>query len=1081
MNNKNRKALLKRMFCLLVVGSIYSSMYAYAYDLKEGSTGMQEQQQTKITVNGKVTDASGEPLAGVSVVVKGLTQGVMTDADGNYTITTDSGTTLVFTYVGFKSQSVVVGAKNKIDVVLEDNTKELDEVVVTALGIKKEKKALGYAVQDLNSAELLKNKTANPLNSLAGKVAGVNVNQTNGGAGAGASIILRGATSLNENRDNQPLFVVDGVIYDNSLNQNGNSLFDGATSDNSTYSNRLMDINPEDIENVSVLKGPAAAALYGSRAAAGVILITTKKGQEGRVEVNFSSKFQTSWANRYPEQQNTYKRGLYQQDGTLQQGDETTTMESWGARFNAGETVYNNIENFFQAANTYDNAISVSGGSKNGSFYLSASNYDQTGIIPNSSYDKTTFRFNGEQKYGKLKMGANVAYSIADQLSSLTSGGLYGSNGEGAVQATYIWPRDLDMTHWLNEDGSKYRLFPNELIQNDYDNPYWILNKMSRTDNTKRFTGSLNANFEITNWWNVGATVGLDRYTTDTRRFSAPQSGISLIYQKGLLSENERTYEYVTSNVMTTFHKAFGDFDLNLLLGTTSESTSIDYNGRKAWNFIIPEFYVVTNVANTDLAIAQSKTQKRLVGAYGEFRAAYKNFAYLTVTGRNDWTSTLPINNRSYFYPSVSGSLVFTELLPKSNILSYGKVRASWARVGKDADPYVTNTYVNSPEFTIYNNGEGTGIRDSWTRGNPYLIPEITESQEYGIDMKFLDNRIGMEFTYYNNRSIDQLLQPRTGQTPGYIYMTANGGVLSNKGWELSLNVVPVKTKDFTWDMTINASSNKGTVEELLSGQNVLYVTDVQFGGAQAASFLNGNFLGISGTKWKRSPEGHLVLNADNGMPLSAGTELFEIGNREPKLFGGINNSLTWKNWNLSFLLDYRIGGDVFNGTDAYMTGYGQSARSASREKLNITGVVQIGGTSTDPVYSEPKTFEYEAGKMYTVGNQTMSGEYIINHLYWKNAYTIETANYLTKVNWLRLRTVSLSYTFPQSLLGKQKVVKGLTATATGTNLLLLTNYKGMDPETSASGTGRGSGGIGIDYCGVPALAGFSFGINVTF
>jgi TonB-linked SusC/RagA family outer membrane protein len=1038
-------------------------------------------QQTEKTVTGTVVDVQGEPLIGVSVNVQGTTRGVVTNVNGEYSIRVQGDNqTLRFSYIGYKTVALTAD-KTLLNVTMEISDNALDEVVVTAMGIKKERKALGYSVQDMGAEEIGKNKTANILNSLSGKIAGVNITQTSGGAGAGANIILRGGTSLE--RDNQPLFVVDGIIYDNSTSINGNSGFDGAQSTNSTYSNRVMDINPDDIENLSVLKGPAAAALYGSRAAAGVIVITTKKGQEGTVQVGFNSKFQSNWANRLPEQQDKYKRGRYDTTGSLYEGEATTVMDSWGAPFAAGETVYDNLGSFYKPSNVWDNSVNVSGGSKNSSFYFSASNYDQSGIVPESDYNKTTFRFNGEQKYGKLKAGANVAYSIARQNSSLTSGGLYGSNGEGAIQAADIWPRDLDMKHWLNEDGTKYRLFPSELIQNDYDNPYWILNKMPREDKTNRLTANLRLDYDITSWWNIAYVAGIDRYDQHTTRFSSPQSGISLEYQKGLLAENDRNYEYLTSNLMTSLHHQISDFDLNLLLGTTSESTEIDYNGRRAWNFIIPGFYAVTNVAKTDLAIAQSKTQKRLVGAYGEFRASWRNMLYLTVTGRNDWTSTLPINNRSYFYPSVSGSFVFTEVIPKSEILSFGKVRASWARVGKDAAAYVTNTYVNPPEYTTYDNTNGLGIRDEWTRGNPYLVPEITESQEYGFDLKFLNNRLGLEYTYYQNKSINQLLQPRMSQTTGFILLMTNAGVINNKGMEVTVTGKPVQTKDFSWDITLNASGNRGKVDDLLPGLEILYVTDAQVGNAKAASFNKGNFMAISGSKWTRSPEGYLVVDENTGMPLSDGQTTYEIGNREPNLFGGLNNSLTYKNWNLSFLFEYRIGGDVYNGTDYYLTSRGMSARTLDRETLTITGVSEIGkDEKNNPIYStEPKTYTFEADKMYDIRGQQQSGRYIINN-YWQGAYLNESAEFMTNTNWLRLRTVSLSYSLPQQWLNKTKVIKGLTATLTGNNLLLWTNYKGMDPETSAAGSGAvGSSSVGIDYCGIPALSGVSFGLNLTF
>ncbi|MDR1504621.1 MAG: TonB-dependent receptor plug domain-containing protein, partial [Prevotella sp.] len=384
-----RKSFIKKLLCILFAGLVLST--AGSIDV-QANTGKSEDptdlQQTVKTITGTVIDRNGEPLAGVSVTIRGTVTGTMTDGSGKYAITVrDNNQVLNFSYIGFKPLSVPA-KNNVIDVTMEEDAQMMDEVVVTAMGIKKERKALGYSVQDINADELMKNKSTNVLNSLSGKIAGLNVTQSSGAAGAGASIIIRGGTSLE--RDNQPLFVVDGMIYDNSTDAGGNSAFDGATRVNSTNSNRIMDINPEDIENVSVLKGPAASALYGSRAAAGVIVITTKKGQEGQVKVNVNSKFSTSWVNRYPEQQDRYKRGYYNQSGTL----DDYTMNSWGAPFKEGEQVYNNMEDFFQNGSTWDNNVSISGGSKNSNYFLSASRYDQTGIIPETGFEKTTFRFN---------------------------------------------------------------------------------------------------------------------------------------------------------------------------------------------------------------------------------------------------------------------------------------------------------------------------------------------------------------------------------------------------------------------------------------------------------------------------------------------------------------------------------------------------------------------------------------------------------------------------------------------------------------------------------------------------------------
>lgn len=470
------------------------------------------------------------------------------------------------------------------------------------------------------------------------------------------------------------------------------------------------------------------------------------------------------------------------------------------------------------------------------------------------------------------------------------------------------------------------------------------------------------------------------------------------------------------------------------------------------------------------------------MGVYGEFRAAYKNIAYMTVTSRNDWTSTLPVANRSYFYPSVSGSFVFTELMPKSDILSFGKVRASWARVGKDTDPYATATTLWSPrEFLA---GVGTG--NAWTRGNPYLLPEISESYEFGLEMRFFKGRLGVDYTYYNNQSKDQITTPRLSQTTGYILLSTNVGQITNKGMELSISGKPIETKDFTWDMALNVAGNRGRVSGLLTGQNVLYVTDVQIGNAKAASFNNGLFMGISGSEWNRDKDGNVILDVNTGMPTSSGLTTLQIGNREPTLSGGFNNSLQYKNWNLSFLLDFRLGGDIYNGTDYWMTSQGMSLRSQDRESLTINGVVDSGTKDANgAIIYTPKTFTYEAGKIYDIKSGTkiiqQSGEYLIRN-YWTSSYANESANYMTNTNILRLRSISLSYNLPENLIKRQHIIKGASATLTGTNLFLLTNYKGMDPETSAAGSGvTGSSSVGMDYCGVPATAGFSVGINLTF
>lgn len=1029
------------------------------------------QQARKIT--GRVVDVSGEPIIGASVLVKGSGTGAVTDIDGNFTVNASVGSTLEISFIGYKAATVKVTNASSYAITLQDDSQALDEVVVTAMGIKKDRKSLGYAIADVNADELMRNKSVNPINSLAGKIAGVNITQGGGAAGTGSQIILRGGTSLE--RDNQPVFVVDGVIYDNSTTVVGNSAFDGSLSTASTQANRVMDINPEDIENMSVLKGSAAAALYGSRAAAGVIIITTKKGKEGALEVNLSTKYTTQWAKTLPKTQRKYGRGFAEDQYTGGKYTGTTyndfSYNSWGAPIDNNTPTYDNIDDFFQQGGAWDTNVSVAGGSKNGNFYLSGSYYNQDGIIPNTGYEKATFRFNGEQKWKIFTFGANVAYSQANTDKTLTSAGLYGSNGSGTMMGVFRWSPTDDMKHYLNEDGTRYRMFGDRLdVVDERDNPYWILNKNKLKDNTERFTGNFSVKADITDWWWISYRMGIDSYTTDDSKVLAAGGVYKLAWQKGMYSENSYRYKYLSTSLMTNFNKQFGDFNLNLMLGTSTDDTRTWSNYRMAWNFEIPNFYAFDNATNDNRDFSSARHQKRLVGVFGEFRADWKNMIFLTVSGRNDWTSTLPVENRSYLYPSVSGSFVFTELLPKTDWLSFGKIRASWARVGKDTDPYSLDTALWPSQKFL---GNRTGVSNFWMSGNATLKPEITEATEIGIELRFFNNRLKVDYAYYTNNSYDQIMSPRLSNATGYILRKVNAGDIYNKGMELSIGGTPIQTKDWTWESTLNVSGNRGTVKNLLEGVEILYVTDVQVGNAKAASFPNGNFMAISGSQWKRDDQGRVILDK-NGLPTKAtGTNStnVEIGNREPKFSGGWNNTISYKGLSLNMLWEFRVGGHVYNGTEYAMTLAGISELSAQREKIEVSGVNGSG---------EFVTNVFEADKIYIYNGKEASGRTIIAN-YYQDIYPYETANFMTKVNALRLRTVSLSYSLPKSLLAKTNVIKRASVTATANNLLLFTNYNG-DPEVAAAGSGAvGSSSVGIDYCGVPSTASFSLGFNLTF
>lgn len=1058
-----------------------------------------------ITVTGKVVDKSNEPIVGAYVVIEGTTTGTSTDIDGAFSLSVPAKGTLKFTCMGYKDVTVAVNGQANVNVTMEDDTMMLEETVVTALGIKKEKKSLGYAVEDLSSKELMKNKTANPISSLSGKIAGVNITQSSGAAGSGAQIILRGGTSASEGKDNQPLFVVDGVIFDNSSSVVGNSGFDGSIRSAMTSSNRVMDINPEDIESMSVLKGPAASALYGSRAANGVILITTKKGKEGHVQVDFSTKLTTSWAARLPQTQNEFARG-YMEDTYDASGAYTGTVfnnttpnyNSWGEKTNA--KMYDNLGEFFKTGVITDNSLSVAGGTKNSNFYLSGSYYDQTGVVPNTGYTKYSFRFNGEQKLGVFTFTANAAYSQAHTDKTLTSAGLYGASGTGALYAAYTWGRTDNMKHYLNEDGTRYRMFGDLLDPwSEKDNPYWIINKHKLTDDTHRFTGNVAVKADIFDWWNVSYRMGLDEYTQGTANLIAPGSVIKKEWQNGMKSDNTMRFLYMSHNLMSSMNKKFGDFDLGLLLGAQMDDTRTDRMYSMAWNFQVPNFYSYSNATDDNKTFSHSASKKRLIGVFGEFRASWKNAIFLTVTGRNDWTSTLPIQNRSYFYPSVSGSVVFTQFLQDAgvmddSILSFGKVRASWAQVGKDTGAYETATEL----WEVANMNGVTAVGNGWTRGNPYLKPEITRSTEIGLEMSFFKNRLHFDYAYYTNNSFNQILSPRGPQSTGYIFCSINAGNVYNKGMELSISGTPIENRNFSWDMSLNLAGNRGTLDGLPTGTDVMYVTDVQYAGMQAASFNGGNFMAIAGTKWTRvTPiEGssanaahyNKVVLDQNGFPQYT-TTLNEVGNRESTFTGGFNNSITWKGLSFNMLWEFRVGGDVVNGTQYAMDGAGTSARSGQwrNESLTVTGVRQTGShdetigdkTVSVPDYTEVST-TWKPGEVYEFNGKKMLGYNIIKS-YYTSYYPYESANYITKVNLLRLRSISLSYSLPKKWMDASGFIKNVTFSVAGNNLLLFSNYNG-DPETAASGAGvGGSSSVGFEYCGVPSIAGMTFGINLSF
>lgn len=1023
---KNESNYLRHLFCLFLFFVICSSAFA------------------QNMIKGTVTDAADKsPLPGVSIAISGTTEGTITDADGSYSLKAKRGETLVFSMVGYKPQKITISS-NIINVALQQDNQQIDEVIVTALGIKRESKALGYSAQELKGNEIVKVKQPNLINSLNGKIAGLNITNSGGAAGGSSQIIIRGGTSLLN--DNQPLFVIDGLPIDNTTAV-GNTAIDGAGATATSSGNRAMDINPDDIESISVLKGATAAALYGLKAANGAIIITTKKGKEGKASVKVSAKMSIDNINRLPDIQDIYGQGS---GGKFN----NETNLSWGT-LSKDSIRYNNMENFFQTALSYDLNASVSGGSKTGSYYMSAQRLDQTGVVPTTDYVKNSFRLNAEQKVWFLTFGMNANYINSNSRKALTGGGLWGKGGSGYMLSILNWPITDDMSDWLNSDGTRRRLMPDIPLDDDIDNPYWIINRSPMTEKLDRLIGSVYVNAQPLSWLNFSFKMGLDHYNSQTRNITAPGSSVILSWQQGAESLSDRQNDLFTTNFLMNIEKSYKDFNFGLMLGHGYEQNSFYKNTLLAIGMLNPDFQGINNAAKENKSYDNYKQLRRLISVFGEARFGYKSIAYISITGRNDWSSTLPADSRSFFYPSFSGSFVFSELMKSNPVITFGKLRGSWAQVGKDAPPYKTLTNLDPPLTSI-----GGGYRDSWSGGNPNLKPEKTTSWEVGADLRFLKGRLGFDVTYYNNRSENQIINPRVSNSIGYIFKFVNAGEITNKGMEFTINGTPVESKDWSWESQLNLSYNKGRVKNLIDGMKILYVTDVQIGPAKAASFNDGNFLGLSGTKWQTTEDGKLLIDK-NGYPLTSTDETLDLGNREPDLLLGFSNNIRYKDLSLSFLFDARFGGMIYNATEWAMVASGQAKVTENRNAETVfEGVVkQDDGT-------------------YVPNTKSV----LLDENYYRNIYTKHAPHFLTDVNWLRLRTLALTYSIPQSLLQKLKVVQQIELAFTASNLFVITNYKGMDPEVSAGGAGVvGAGSAGIDYCGIPSTRTFSFGINVTF
>ncbi len=1021
------------------------------------------------TVTGTVRQATDRTaLPGVNVLVKGTNNGTATDGAGHFSLSgVPAGATLVFSFVGYTSLERRAEG-DVLDITLVANASDLDEVVVLGYGIKQAQRDIVTSVQEVKSKDIIDSRQTNLVNALQGKVAGVNITSSGGGAGEGASIIIRGGTSLDGN--NQPLFVVDGMIMDNSSfaessAPGGGSDFNGLLGRSVGAANRAGDINPEDIASITVLKGPAAAALYGLNAANGAVVITTKKGVAGRTQLNVRSQYSVDEVSRLPKMQSQFGQG----SGGVA---DPTTRSSWGPAFAPGQPVYDNLGEFFRKGNTYQNFVNMSGGSDKASFFASASNLRQTGVVPSSNFDKTTVRISGMAQISpQVSISGSAQYLNSGGLRPLQGDGLFGSSG-GFLLSLLNWPRNDRTSDYLNPDGRRRRLVPAGDIEADADNPYWTVLNNPQTDRTNRFIGNVIFSASPTKWLTLSHNIGTDMYTTrsqSVRAVGTSQAGS----QDGGIAQTVEQSRLTTATTLATFTHSFGErVRGSLILGNTIEENrneAVDYIGLIFQN---PNFVGLNNTVNRNAL--QRDATRHLIGNFARLSTTIFDQFIVELQARYDKSSTLPrpdegkIFGKGFLYGSAAAGYEFTKILglDQNPILNYGKVRASVAEVGRDTGPYrvvsplTSNTYI------------GGGFRNGFFGSNAILKPERTRTYEVGMNLQFLKNRLTLDVNYYRSRTTDQLIAPRVSQATGFILQYINGGVVTNEGQEVSLYGSPVRTASgFNWDIGANFYHNTNTTESLpvpltVVYQSDTYVTDVH----QGAAFPGRPITGIATTDFDRvkdpnSPAfGQVIIGAD-GYP-TANSTLIYGGNRAPRYTLQVTNTVTYQGLSLTGLLDFRVGGVVVNGNDWFQTGNGTAVRTADRGQQTVFGgVVAQRGASGDVTYV-PNT-------------QSVP----LTQAYYQNVLSQVGTAFIEDGSWTRLRYVALSYALPtQWIGGPASFLKGVELSVTGRNLLLRTKYSGADPETATAGAGvRGGGSGGIEYGNIPATRGVDMGLRVNF
>lgn len=1072
------------------------------------------------TITGVVFDDQGISLPGATVLVENSNRGVTTDFDGNFSIEASNGEVLVISFIGYKNQSVTIGDSDNYSVNLQSGN-ELDEVIVTSLGIKRESKAIGYSVQSVSAEDLANSGSNNALDAMVGKAAGVQITRSSGSAGGGSRILIRGVTSMIGN--NQPLIVIDGVRTNNE------TLNSGSSTGGTASSNRLMDLNNDDIENISILKGSAATALYGTAGAAGVVVITTKKGSEGEMKVSYSHSTGVDWISSTFDMQNEFAQGRNRSrsDRTpYWRSPGTGESSSFGPNINnleyatdlnhpeaPGASDFDSAGNYLwdkngflvtkgtgngQAANGYDNyrgffreaiqslnSVSVSGGSETATYHFSTSYLTNEGIVPNEEYGRKTFSLASSLKASdKLTFTTTFNYIRSDYTRIQQ-----GSNTSGLMLGLYRTPVTFDNANGFSQedavDSPSSYIFPNGKQRNyrgggGYDNPYWIVNNALRDETVNRVYGSFAATYNLNKWFNVALNVGSD-FTSDIRKQNFEIG--SRTSSTGRVNSTSYTTFQTDAILNITGGDALTDkININYLVAANAFSFKRTALNSTGTNLAFQGFVNLANASN--ITASESLLENRQMGFVGQIEVEYNDTFYLTLAARQDYDSRLGVpgtqyksSDYSFVYPAASLSVLLSEMLPKSDILSFAKLRASWAQVG-GPPPF---SYLTSSGYGITSVGDGWGDANQWPiqgvtgfeidsiLGNKELKSELTEEIEFGVDLRFFNNRIGLDVAYYQRKMTDAILNASLPATTGYNNVWLNSGKMTGSGIEATLNIQVLQSQDFSWNSQFNFTSSKNTVDELAPGLDKLFLAGFSSAGSyliagnQYGAVVGGTYLregsGGANDDGLNIPDGQVVINDDSSSN-EYGFQAVDpvqrsIGNPNPDFILGWNNKIQLKSFSLGFLLDWREGGDLLNGVAWALSFFGRSQLTADTRveaSAPISGVLSNGQPNNIPVVRDQYYYQSSVGGFGSVWEQ-----------------------FVQDGGWLRLREVSLGYDLPLSDMGINFIKSG-TASLVGRNLWYSTEYNGVDPETSLTGVGNGQG---VDYFNMPSTRSVMFKLNL--